>query len=164
MVRKQRRKRKHILLCTACLIILSLASCATLKDASAKKGDEACIQKETVIVKEREICSHHNFLKSLVNPDDFESALKKNLDILAASSRSPHGDDALFNIGLIYAHPANPRKDYKKSLIYFKRLLKEFPRSGLIEEAKVWTGVLEDIEKSMKVDIEIEEKKKELTR
>jgi hypothetical protein len=33
-----------------------------------------------------------------------------------------------------------------------------------IEEAKMWIAVLEDIEKAMKVDIEIEEKKKELSK
>ncbi len=78
--------------------------------------------------------------------------------------KTPPGDEALFNVGLIYAHSENPRKDYKKSIDYFQRLVKDFPRSPFIEEAKMWIGVLEDIEKAVKVDIEIEEKKKELSK
>jgi len=148
--RKRIRERQYILLCITGLILLSLVSCAPVK--------------ETVIIKEKEICSHHEFLQALATPGDFETALKRNQEVLSISPKSPPGDEALFNMGLVYAHPENPKKDYKKSVGLFKRLLKEFPRSTLIEEARVWIGVLEDIEKSMKVDIEIEEKKKELTK
>ncbi len=96
----------------------------------------------------------------LLAKGDYEGALKENKKVLSRYPDMAPGDEALFNIGLIYAH----LKDYKKSLESFRRLLKEFPESPRIEEAKVWTGVLNAIEEIKKVDIEIEEKKKELVR
>ena len=60
----------------------------------------------------------------------------------------------------MYAHYANPKKDYQKARGCFTRMAKEYPRSPLVEEAKIWTSVLESMEKSKRVDIEIEEMKK----
>jgi len=42
------------------------------------------------------------------------------------------------------------------------RLEREFPRSPLVEEAKIWVGVLQAFEKAKQVDLEIEEMKKGL--
>ena len=78
-------------------------------------------------------------------------------------------------MGLIYAHPGNPKRDYGKSLSYFKKLMKDYPQSPWSELAKAWTGMIQEnerlnqtveklnqtIEKSKQVDIEIEEKKRE---
>ncbi len=38
-------------------------------------------------------------------------------------------DRALFEMGIIHAHPKNPQKDYPKSLECFQRLIKEYPDS-----------------------------------
>jgi tetratricopeptide (TPR) repeat protein len=38
-------------------------------------------------------------------------------------------DRALFEMGIIYAHPRNERKDYRKSLDCFQRLIREYPGS-----------------------------------
>jgi len=38
-------------------------------------------------------------------------------------------DRALFEMGIIYAHPGNAQKDYRKSLECFQRLVKEYPGS-----------------------------------
>ncbi len=147
MDRKQRRNGKHILLCiTGLILFFSVASCESIR---------------------KEICpwtSSHEFLRGLKTSGDFENATRKCQEMLSRSPKTAPVDQALFDMGLLYAHPRSPKKDYKKSADYFKKLLKEFPRSPLIEEAKMWLGVLEDIEKAMKVDIEIEEKKKELSK
>lgn len=150
MDRKHCRKRKHIFLCIAGLILLSLVSCASLGE-SIKKG--LCSRSST-----------QEFLHSLKSTGDFESAVKRSQETLSKSPKTPPGDEALFDMGLVYAHPRNPKKDYRKSVDYFKRLLKDFPHSPYVEETKMWVGVLEDIEKAMKVDIEIEKKKKELSK
>jgi hypothetical protein len=42
------------------------------------------------------------------------------------------------------------------------RVDKEFPGSPFVEEAKIWVSVLQVFEKSKQVDLDIEEKKKEL--
>jgi tetratricopeptide (TPR) repeat protein len=96
--------------------------------------------------------------------DDYENALKENKEALRLSGKNHPGDEALFNMGLLYSHYGYPQKDYKKSLVLFERLVKEYPRSPLVGEAKIWISVLEVIEKMKQVDVEIEKKKKELSR
>jgi TolA-binding protein len=95
---------------------------------------------------------------------DYKGSLKENQKVLSLYAKGPPGDEALFNIGLIYAHYGNPEKDYKKSRVHFARLIKKYPQSPLTEQAKIWLEVLTTIEKAKQVDIEIEKKKKELTR
>ena len=113
--------------------------------------------------------------RKLLAQGDYEGALKNNQKVLSLSGSKSPGDEALFNMGLIYAHPGNPKKDYGKSLIFFKKLMKDYPKSPWIERTKIWIGMLQEneklsrsveelnqvIEKSQQVDIEIEEKKRE---
>jgi outer membrane protein assembly factor BamD (BamD/ComL family) len=106
------------------------------------------------------------FLRSqeLLAKGDYKGALEENQKILSRYPNSPPGDEALFHIGLIYAHSGNPQKDYQKSILFFNKLVEGFPRSPLAEQAKIWIGVLQVIEKTKQIDIEIEEMKKELSR
>jgi tetratricopeptide (TPR) repeat protein len=113
--------------------------------------------------------------QKLLAEGNYEGALKENQRILSLSGQNPPGDEALYNIGLIHAHPGNTKKDYGKSLTFFRRLIKEYPQSSCFEQAKIWAGILQDneklsrsieelsqvLEKSKQVDIEIEEKKRE---
>jgi tetratricopeptide (TPR) repeat protein len=103
----------------------------------------------------------------LLAQGDFEGSLKENQKVLSLAMGKSPGDDALYNLGLIYAHPGNPRRDYEKSIGFFNRLMKEYPGSHLTEHAKTWTGIFQEneklkevIEKSKQVDIEIEERKR----
>ncbi len=121
--------------------------------------------------------SHRPFLNSLelLSQGKYEEASKEIQKLLSPSPRHPLEDEALFQMGLIYTHPGNPKKDYGKSMNYFKKLIKDYPQSSWSELAKIWTGMLQEnerltqtvdklnqtIEKSKQVDIEIEEKKKE---
>lgn len=148
MGRKHIRAGKYIYLCIASLIFLLFIGCATLEE----------------IKKRQSIHEHLSRSQKLLAQGDYEGSLKENQKVLSLSAKSPLGDDALFNMGLIYAHYRNPEKDYKKSLSYFAKLLNEYPQSPLVEQAKIWLGVLNVIEKTKQVDIEIEKKKKELTR
>jgi tetratricopeptide (TPR) repeat protein len=109
--------------------------------------------------------------EELLVKKDFEGSLKENQKVLSLSPNRPPGDEALFNIGLIYAHPGNPKKDYGKSLSVFKKLTKDYPQSSCAEQAKIWAEVLQEnetlkqvIEKLKQVAIEIEEKKREKVR
>ena len=100
----------------------------------------------------------------LLTQGNFEGALQENQEVL---NRFPHkspGDVALFNMGLIHVHYANPKRDIGQALHYFSRLVQEFPESPRIEEARIWVGMLETIEKTRQIDIEIDEKKRELRR
>jgi len=102
--------------------------------------------------------------KKLLDLGDFKRAIAENRQVFSKFPNTPLGEQALFNIALIFADYRNPNKDYNKSLLYFKRLVNEFPQSTLREQAKTWIEVLSAIEKAKQVDIEIEEKRKELTR
>jgi tetratricopeptide (TPR) repeat protein len=120
--------------------------------------------------------------RELISQGKYEEALKEIEKILAASPRHPLEDEALFQMGLIYSQPGNPKKDYAKSINHFKKLMKDYPQSSWSELAKAWTGMLQEndrlnqaieksnqtierlnqtIEKSKQVDIEIEEKRRE---
>jgi tetratricopeptide (TPR) repeat protein len=100
----------------------------------------------------------------LLAQGDFEGALRENQEVLARFPQKPPGDAALFNMGLIHVHYANPKKDIWQALTFFTRLEDEFPESPRTEEARIWIGILEAMEKTRQVDIEIEEKKRELRR
>lgn len=98
----------------------------------------------------------------LLGEENFKGALEENQKILKLPLKTKMGDLVLFNLGLIYAHYGNPDKNYKLSLRFFRKLTGQYPDSRLVEEAKIWIDVLEIIEKSKQVDVEIEKKKKEL--
>jgi outer membrane protein assembly factor BamD (BamD/ComL family) len=95
---------------------------------------------------------------------NFAEAVARNLQILEESGTNKPADEALYNLGLIYAHVDNPAKDYQKSQAYFTTLTEQFPDSELAEEARIWLGLFETIEKIQQIDIEIEQQKKQLTR
>jgi len=109
-----------------------------------------------------------NRSQRLLAAGDFEGFISENQKVLSlAHPRSPK-DVALFNLGLAYAHEGNPKKDFSKSLEFFKRLVRDHPKSPLIEQAKIWVTLLQEndalnqvIQKLKQVDIEVEERKRE---
>ncbi len=100
--------------------------------------------------------------RQLFSNKDFKGTLEENRKIISVFDKTSPGDEALFTTGLIYSHHDNPEKDYEKSVTYFKRLIQDYPQSHFIEQAKMWITVLDIIEKTEEVDIEIEKKKREL--
>lgn len=133
---------KYVRICVALLTLLS--ACASIREARERE----------------EVRNHLWQAHALLTQGDYEGALKQNEKILASlGSRSP-GDEALFNMGLIYVHYANPKKDYRKATGFFRRLMKEYPQSSLVEQARIWVGVLDEIDQLRRVDIEIEQKKR----
>ena len=156
MGRKRFGERKYLFLCITGLIFFSLLSCGPIIERPT------VVEKEKPVVIEKEGCSHLDVLEPLARHEDFETLLKQKQETLATLPKNKPADELLFSLGLLYAHPENPKKNYKKSLTFFKRVINEYPRSVCAGEAKIWAGVLEDIEKAAKVDLEIEQKKKEL--
>ena len=162
MGRKRNRAWKYLYLSIACMIFISLAGCATLKEMEAKRET-----REYLITAQK-----------LLDQGDYEGSLKENQKALSLYDNVPPGDQALFNAGLIYAHYGYPKRDYQKSLDHFRRLLKVFPQTPYAGQAKIWIGILQEnerlnreieelnktIKKSKEVDIDIDEKKKELSK
>ena len=59
----------------------------------------------------------HNSQKLSVQ-GDYEGALNENQEVLSLYAGTRLGDEALFNMGLICAHPGNPKKDHGRSLSF----------------------------------------------
>ncbi len=145
---EQSGKRQHLYLSIACLTVIFATGCiATVQQTTSPDSEK---------------CDHLEIVRDFIGKGDFEGALKASQRVLSRSPKSPPGDQALLDLGLINAHYANPKKDYKKALGYFLRVEREFPRSPLVEEARIWVSVLRAFEKAKQVDIEIEERKKEM--
>lgn len=148
---------KYIYLFIACLTLFTLLSCNALKEA--KKGE---VKQEEMRLKA--ISEHMILAKELIEQGNFEASVKENQNVLSLSPDGPPADEALFNMGLIYAHSGNPKKDYKKSIFFFQKLLKEYPKSPFVLQAKILIGLLQTIEESKQVDIKLEEMKKEMSK
>jgi tetratricopeptide (TPR) repeat protein len=141
---------------------MSLVGCAMLKEMEAKRETREYLIKA----------------QKLLDQGDFEGSLRESQKVLSLYNHVPPGDEALFNMGLIYSHYGYPKRDYQKSLDYFKRVIKVFPQSPLARHSKMWIGILQEnerlnreieelkktIKKSKQVDIEIDEKKKEISK
>ncbi|MBI5585474.1 MAG: tetratricopeptide repeat protein [Deltaproteobacteria bacterium] len=100
--------------------------------------------------------------QKLMAQKDFDRFVEENHAVLSKSGNKLPADEALYALGLIYAHGENPKKDSLKALGFFNRLVREFPRSWRTEEAKVWIKNIETFERSKQIDLEIEEKRKQL--
>ncbi len=109
---------------------------------------------------------------------DYGTALKESEKAVSFASNGPVAEEALFYMGLIYAHPGNPNRDYGKSFFYLKKLTENNPRSLFGEQAKIVMKILqqnEELSRTVerlnaaitafkKVDVGIEEKKRETLR
>ncbi len=159
---KRTWKRKYLYFSIACMTLSALAGCAILKQMEAKRESREYLTRA----------------QSFLDQGDYEGSLKESQKVLSSYSDVPPGDEALFIMGLIYAHCGYPKKDYRKSIDLFKRLVRVFPRSPRVGQAKLWIGVvqenerlrreIEDLNKTLKkskqVDIDLDEKKKELSK
>jgi len=95
---------------------------------------------------------------------NFEEEVRKNENILQQAGAESPADEALYNLGLIYAHSDNPARDYRQARDYFARIPRDFPASPLAKEARVWLGLFEVLDKMRQINLEIEEQKRQLTR
>ena len=173
MGRKRTRTRKFIYFCIVNLICFTTIGCAALneKQRIQVKDEEPQKKDETSKV----LSGHLLRARKLLEQRDYDGSFKENQKVLSLAGQHPPGDEALFNLGLIYAHNGNPKKDYGKSIGFFKKLTKDYPQSPFVVQARIWTGILQEneklsqtiqrlnqvIEESKQVDIEIEEKKRE---
>ena len=126
MGRERDRARKYVYFCIASLIFLSLSSCAANKDAGVRK--EA-----------------HEYLLSgqkLLAQRNYDGAIDEYQKVLSLSPKKLLEDEALFNMGLVYAHFGNPKRDYEKSLNFFLKVLNDYPQSCFQKQARIWVGVL----------------------
>jgi TolA-binding protein len=132
---------------------------------TAMEEQKAAMEEQKAAIKEQKAI-HEYLLRSqrLLSKGDFDRALEENQELLSKYPNTSPGDEALFDMGLLYAHYGNPKKDYRKAISFFQKLVEGYPKSSLAAQAKIWIEVLQIIEKSKQVDIEIEQMKKELSK
>ncbi len=156
MGRKRNRTRQLVYFCIAQLIALSLSSCGLFPRAEREED-----QAQLAVARARR----------LLTQQDFDGAAKENQRAITLARNRPPADEALFHLGLLSATVANPKRDNRVATGYFNRLIREYPQSPWVDQAKAWVGVLqandrlvETLEKSKQVDIEIEEKRRQKER
>lgn len=160
MRRKRVEERKYIYGLLAGLIVFLISGCSyiplrnNIPEDGAREGN----------AKEERFAERLQKAAELYGHGDFDGGLKVNQDIISLCGKKPPCDQALFNMGLIYASTNNAKRDYRKSMAMFQRVVKEYPQSPLVPQARTWVGVLDVIEKSKEVDMEIERAKKKLAR
>jgi len=109
--------------------------------------------------------------RRLLAQNEYENSVKEFQKALALSVNKPPADDAIFHLGLVLVHGGNPKRDNRTAMNHFTRLVKEHPQSPWVDQAKAWVAMIqlneklaETLEKSKKVDIEVEEKKRQRER
>ncbi len=169
MGRKRTGKGKPICLCLAALILVGLSACSFTKMIETKITGTSFFNS-----KEKDAREHLNAGRALFAQGDYGNATKEYEKVLG-SSGSDQTAEALFFIGLISAYPANPAKDYGKSLLMLKKMVREHPHSPLVEQARTLIALVQDneklnrmieqlntvIEELKRVDIGVEQKRKE---
>ena len=154
MGREPSRAWKYVFYRIAGLACLSLFSCATTQHASLRNEAQEYLLRG----------------QALLSQKNYDGALSEFQKVLSLPPGKPLKDEALFNIGLIYAHFGNPQRDVEKSLAFFKRLINRYPKSALAGQATMWVEILEEneklnqvIQRMKQVDIEIEEMRRKRT-
>jgi hypothetical protein len=128
MGRKQTWSGKYFYVCLTLLIAILVVSCTL--PSSRKDVDDPRLH----------IAMAHKFLEE----GNYEESVRENQKALFLSANESPGDEALLNIALVYANPANPHKDYTQSIMSLTLLTKDYPQSPLTEQARVWTEVLQE--------------------
>lgn len=136
------RKGKHLFLCLACCVSLFLGFGACVHSVKQWQGEQGL--KEAT---------------DLRNAGDYPASEKKTLAVLEAFPQAL-GDEALFQMGLLYSLPKNPNADYEKSMAFFQKLVTLYPDSSRKEEASAWVLLLTRKVGNEKESLELQKKLK----
>jgi len=117
-------KGEHVLLCIACCVNIWLSLCGCAHSVKQSQGDQALGE-----------------AKELRAMGDYSASEKKTLGVLEDFPQTL-GDEALFQMGLLYALPKNPNADFEKSGSFFQKLVTLYPDSSRKEEASAWIFLL----------------------
>jgi tetratricopeptide (TPR) repeat protein len=176
---KSSRSRQHVYIRIA-LLILFIGGCAISKKKEVPiakaPAPEVVAQPRVVpepspiieepkeVLERQEANEYLNVAQSLLAKGDFEGSLRESQKVLTLLKDQSPADTAIFHMGLVYVHPKNPKKDNKRAIYFFNRVIRGYPDSAWVEQAKIWVGVLDGVEKLKQVDLEIEERKRDRSR
>lgn len=142
---KRAGTRKHLYLCVAVLILLS--GCTLVQEAKRRGGARESIVRG----------------QQLLAQGQYDDSLGEFQKVVSDYGEKPPADTALFHMALVYAHPGNPKKDYRKALALLQKLQADYPRTPWAEHAKVWEGVLQSNEKLIQANEKLSESNQRLT-
>jgi hypothetical protein len=123
MGRKRTGSWQHLYLCIALLICLVVSGCASYK--------------ENVETGATQVNGPH---WRLLNNDGAHGDQKNP----HGSANMPQTAEVLFNTGLSYADPRDPRKDYTKSVIVFKKLIQAYPNGVWADRSHILLDILQE--------------------
>jgi len=134
------------------------------------RPEPAVTPKPEIVVESREVrerreaSEHLQLAQVLLAKGDYEGSLRESRTVLALVKDESPSDAAVFNMGFVYANLKNPKKDNRQAMGFVNRVIKSYPDSPWAEQARIWVGVLDGVEKLKQVDIDIEEKKRDRLR
>lgn len=123
MGRKRNREGKHLYLFLACLILIAVPGCSGLQGMLSRPDTWQANQQ--------------------LAAGNFEAAEQQYREIIRLYPRA--ADESLFRIGVIQAHPRNPKKDYGKAVGTFRQLAAEHPRSDWRPPAEAFIAILGEL-------------------
>lgn len=130
MGRESVRAGKHLCFCLALLILLS--GCSLFKDWGDRHD-----------IRESMLQGHNLFMQG-----DYEQSVHRYRQAILLSRDHAPGDVASYNIGLIHAHPNNPKRSNHKAIESFREVITDYAESPWVEQAEIWVSVLEENENS----------------
>ena len=164
---KRERTRQYFYISVAGLVIVFLAGCSVIAGLQGKQETNEAM----------------GLARRYLEKGDYDAAERENIRIISTCANMYPADEAFLNLGLIYAHPGNPKRDPDKAAASFKNLLTFFPESRFAGQAKILLGVVyryekmtqenerlekevqelkASIKKAKQIDLELDMKKKEL--
>lgn len=123
--------------------------------------------------------------QQLLSMGQYEASIREYHKVMSIAPKGPPGDEASFTMGLIYAYSKYQKKDHGKAVSSLTKIIKEYPNGNWSGQAKILLDLIQEndrlrrasaeahqeneklknmIEQSKKVDLEIEEKKREKAR
>lgn len=129
MGRKSGRTGKHVCVCLALLIVF-VSGCSLLRDWREQRQ-----------IRDSMLQGHSLFVYG-----DYDGASAKYREALALAGDQAPADAAVYNIGLIYAHPSNPKRDHRKAIESFSKVISDYAQSPWAEQARIWVGLLQQVE------------------
>jgi outer membrane protein assembly factor BamD (BamD/ComL family) len=130
MGRERAGQGQHFCFCLALLIIFS--GCSLWQKPNARREMSDTLQAGD---------------KMLVL-GDYDGSLKAFERVAMAARDKPPADVAVYKMGVVYAHPDNPKRDLQKAMSALSQVVASFPASACAEQARTWIRVLRDAEDS----------------
>ncbi len=139
---------QQICVCLALLIIVS--GCGLFQESNRRRElREALTQGQQLLAR-----------------GNYDGSLKAFQNVIVIAKDQPPADSANYHIGVLYAHPQNPRMDRQKAIGSFGHVLTRYPESPLVEPAKAWVATLNEIDATKqeieRTKLEVEKSKQEI--